>query len=68
MNVEKVGRSPNVSHAIETARNTNVVTVEPVVTKNEKGEPVLKIPAEAGYIVTEEPLSAVANVAKPKAG
>ncbi len=63
-----MGRSLNVSHAIETGRNTNVVTVEPVVTKNEKGEPVLKIPAEAGYIVTEEPLSAVANVAKPKAG
>ena len=68
MNVEKVGRSPSVAHAIETARTTPVVTVEPQVTKNEKGEPVLRIPVEAGYSVTEEPLSAVANVAKPKAG
>lgn len=68
MNVEKVGRSPNVAHAIETARKTPVVTVEPQVMKNEKGEPILRIPAEAGYSVTDEPLSAVANVAKPKAG
>lgn len=68
MNVEKVGRSPNVAHAIETARKTPVVTVEPQVTKNEKGEPVLRIPAEAGYSVTDEPLSSAANVAKPKAG
>ena len=68
MNVEKVGRSPSVAHAIETARTTRVVTVEPQVTKNEKGEPVLRIPVEAGYSVTEEPLSAAANVAKPKAG
>jgi hypothetical protein len=44
MNVEKVGRSPNVAHAIETARKTPVVTVEPQVTKNEMGEPILRIP------------------------
>lgn len=68
MNVEKVGRSPTVAQAIETARKTPVVTVEPQVTKNEKGEPVLRIPAEAGYSVTDEPLSSAANVAKPKAG
>ncbi|MBC7103587.1 MAG: NUDIX domain-containing protein [Parvibaculum sp.] len=68
MNVEKVGRSPSVAHAIETARMTPVVTVEPQVTKNEKGEPVLRIPIEAGYSVTEAPLSAAENVAKPKAG
>jgi 8-oxo-dGTP pyrophosphatase MutT (NUDIX family) len=58
MNVEKVGRSANVAHAIEEARK---------VTKNEAGEPILRIPAEAGYCVTDEPLDAVANVAKPKA-
>lgn len=68
MNVEKVGRSPNVRHAIEMAKKTPVVTVEPQMTKNEKGEPVLRIPVEAGYCVTDEPLSAVANVMKPKAG
>ncbi|PKQ09143.1 MAG: NUDIX hydrolase [Alphaproteobacteria bacterium HGW-Alphaproteobacteria-12] len=67
MNIEKLGHSPNVTHAIETARAAKIVTVEPEVTKNEAGEPILRIPAEAGYSVTEEPLSAVANVAKPKA-
>ena len=67
MNVEKVGRSANVAHAIEEARKASIVTVEPKVTKNEAGEPILRIPAEAGYCVTDEPLDAVANVAKPKA-
>lgn len=52
MNVLKLGRSQNVSHAIEAARMSPVVTVEPVV----DGE-VLRIPAEAGYDVTEEPLA-----------
>ncbi len=67
MNVEKVGRSANVAHAIEEARKAPIVTVEPKVTKNEAGESILRIPAEAGYCVTDEPLDAVANVAKPKA-
>lgn len=67
MNVEKVGRSANVAHAIEEARKAPIVTVEPKVTKNEAGEAILRIPAEAGYCVTDEPLDAVANVAKPKA-
>ncbi|NIJ40154.1 8-oxo-dGTP pyrophosphatase MutT (NUDIX family) [Parvibaculum indicum] len=67
MNVEKVGRSANVAHAIEEARNRPIVTVEPQVTKNDAGEAILRIPAEAGYSVTDEPLDAVANVAKPKA-
>jgi 8-oxo-dGTP pyrophosphatase MutT (NUDIX family) len=54
MNVLKLGRSPNVAHAIETARTTPVVTVEPKVDGK-----VLRIPAEAGYDVTEEPLTSV---------
>ena len=66
MNVEKLGRSPNMSHAIETARQTPIVTVEPQVTKNDEGKPILRIPVEAGYCVTDEPLEAVANVARPK--
>ena len=67
MNVEKVGRSQSVAHAIDAARNTPIVTVEPQVMKDEAGKPILRIPAEAGYSVTDEPLEAVANVAKPKA-
>lgn len=54
MNVLKLGRSPNIGHAIETARATPVVTVEPKVDGK-----VLRIPAEAGYGVTEEPLTNV---------
>ena len=52
MNVLKLGRSQNVSHAIETARATPVVTVEPKIDGK-----VLRIPIEAGYDVTEEPLT-----------
>lgn len=54
MNVLKVGRSANTAHAIESARGRPVVTVEPVVDGK-----VLRIPAEADYDVTEEPLSNV---------
>tara|TARA_R110000824_G_scaffold118105_1_gene270297 strand:+ start:18331 stop:19116 length:786 start_codon:yes stop_codon:yes gene_type:complete len=54
MNVLKLGRSPNVAHAIETARFKPVVTVEPKVDGK-----VLRIPAEAEYDVTEEPLTSV---------
>lgn len=54
MNVLKLGRATNVAHAIETARSTPVVTVEPKVDGK-----VLRIPAEAGYDVTEEPLTSV---------
>ena len=54
MNVLKLGRSSNIAHAIETARATKVVTVEPKVDGK-----VLRIPAEAGYDVTEEPLTSV---------
>ncbi|MES1990893.1 MAG: NUDIX hydrolase [Pseudomonadota bacterium] len=52
MNVQKLGRSPHIAHAIETARSSTVVTVEPKVDGK-----FLRIPAEAGYDVTEEPLS-----------
>ncbi len=59
VNVQKLGRHANATHAIETARAARIVTVEPQVTKNEAGEPVLRIPVEAGYDVNEEPLSRV---------
>lgn len=54
MNVLKLGRSADVASAIDTARATTVVTVEPLVDGK-----VLRIPAEAGYDVTEEPLTSV---------
>lgn len=55
MNVEKVGRSASVTQALEAARASRIVTVEPEVSKAGEGA-VLRIPAEADYSVTEEPL------------
>jgi len=52
MNVLKLSRMQNVSHAIEVARGGAIVTVEPKV----DGE-LLRIPAEAGYGVTEAALA-----------
>ena len=46
--------------------NEAVVTVLPVVGKDEDGSPCLHIPKEAGYIQSIEPLQRVANVAKSK--
>lgn len=58
MNVSKLGRYERVADAIETARRTPIVTVEPRLEQRDTGA-VLCIPAEAGYGVTEEPLSNV---------
>jgi len=49
MNIEKLGRETVVEKALEAARNDTIVTVLPT---QEDG--VLKIPAEAGYCLTEE--------------
>lgn len=55
MNVSKLGRFNHVADAVEAARSTPVVTVEPRVERRDSGA-VLCIPAEAGYDVTEEAL------------
>lgn len=57
VNVQKLGRHASVADAVAAARVARIVTVEPQVTKNEAGEPVLRIPVEADYDVTEELLS-----------
>ena len=49
LNVEKLGREIRVADALEAARNDTIVTVLPTI---EDG--TLKIPAEAGYGLTEE--------------
>ena len=51
LNVEKLGRTTKVADALEAARNDTIVTVMPW---QEDG--MLKIPAEAGYGITEEAL------------
>ena len=49
MNLMKLGRNATLSAALETARATPVVTVEPVLVKRENGVRQLRIPAEADY-------------------
>ncbi len=55
MNVKKLAESDSVSGAIEAAQASKIVTVLPVIKNGESG-PVLTIPAEAGYGVTEQSL------------
>lgn len=58
MNIEKLGRSENVAQSIDVARASTVVTVEPTMGKKD-GVPMLFIPAEAGYCLTEEALDRI---------
>ena len=48
LNLAKVGRSQKVSDALDAARQDQIVTVLPKVTKTESGR-ILEIPIEAGY-------------------
>lgn len=58
MNIEKVGRTETVAESIEAAKANAVVTVEPQVGEKD-GVPVLFIPPEADYCVTEEALDRI---------
>ena len=64
MNLAKLAEERSVPTAISRFDGEPVVTVLPVVGKDDDGNPCLHIPAEAGYIQTIEPLEKVANVAK----
>jgi 8-oxo-dGTP pyrophosphatase MutT (NUDIX family) len=48
-NLEKLGRSATVKDAVETARASAVVTVQPKGTKLEGTKRLMRIPEEAGY-------------------
>lgn len=52
MNLAKLGKSPGVEEALAAARASPIVTVCPELAEGEKG-PVLRIPKEAGYEVSE---------------
>jgi len=52
MNLKKLARSATIAAALKAARADTIVTVMPAVTKTETGR-VLRIPAEAGYGVSE---------------
>ena len=55
LNLKKLGRSPSVADALVAARAAPVVTVFPRVEKTDAGR-VVRIPAEAGYGVSEMPV------------
>lgn len=52
MNLRKLARFSTVAQAVEASRREKIVTVMPQVSKTEAGR-VLRIPAEAGYGITE---------------
>jgi 8-oxo-dGTP pyrophosphatase MutT (NUDIX family) len=57
-NVKKLGRSASVAEALAAARRDPIVTVLPRVVRTEQGS-MLRIPAEAGYEVSEAPVEAL---------
>ena len=58
LNLKKLGASQTVAEALEAARTGTVVPVLPRVAKGEHG-PVVRIPIEAGYGVSEAPVQDV---------
>jgi 8-oxo-dGTP pyrophosphatase MutT (NUDIX family) len=59
MQLVKLARSGTAAEAVAATRRETVVDVMPVLDKTSFDEPHLRIPAEAGYGVTEVPLSRV---------
>jgi 8-oxo-dGTP pyrophosphatase MutT (NUDIX family) len=59
MQLVKLARAKAVAAALAAAEREPVIDVLPVLDKNAPGEPHLRIPAEAGYGVTEVPLSRI---------
>jgi len=63
MNIQKLGRSNTLSEAIDTARNSDIVTVQPWIENRDNG-PHLCIPEEADYGLTAESLEKIIGEAK----
>lgn len=61
MNLGKLADAATVAEAISRFSTEPVITVLPIVGKDEDGQPCLHIPAEAGYRQTIEPLGKVAK-------
>ncbi len=66
MNLGKLAETASTQAALTRFASETVVTVLPVIGKDDDGAPCLHIPEEAGYIQKTEPLQRVANVAKSK--
>jgi hypothetical protein len=56
LNLRKLGRSRRVDEALEAARADRIVTVLPKLLRDEAGQPILQIPEEAGYDITDAPV------------
>lgn len=59
MQLVKLARSRTAAEALAAAAREPIVDVMPVLDKNAPGEPHLRIPASAGYGITEVPLSRI---------
>lgn len=59
MQLVKLARARNVDEAMAQTRRDPIIDVMPVLDKTSFAEPHLRIPAEAGYGITEVPLSRV---------
>ena len=53
VNVEKLGRSQTLEQALSTARDSQIVRVEPEIVARDQQSVTLSIPAEADYGITE---------------
>ncbi|MEM1147226.1 MAG: NUDIX hydrolase [Pseudomonadota bacterium] len=66
MNLGKLAETQDVAAALARFAADPVMTILPVVGKDDAGAPCLHIPKEAGYPQHTEPLQRVANVVKSK--
>jgi len=66
MNLGKLAETATTDAALKRFATEKVITVLPVIGKDDDGAPCLHIPEEAGYIQSTEPLQRVANVSKSK--
>ena len=57
MNLGKLAEAPSTKSAIQRFARTPVMTIKPELDHDAGGAPVLRIPAEAGYLQTVEPLT-----------
>jgi len=65
MNLVKLGRSPTVAEALAAARADTIVTVCPELVEAPEGK-LLRIPAAAGYGITEMPANLTARAWVPR--
>src|SRR3546814_13697594 len=66
MQLVKLARADSVAAALANAAGDTIVDVMPVLDKTAPGEPHLRIPAEAGYGVTEVPVSRIGMYFRPE--